>query len=81
MPRILCTTVSPLRKTPPYATGKRHTCCVSVWAATPNGAPLRHWWAPVVGEHGAGACYPPSSSSSAFASWRSALSKPSVNQP
>jgi hypothetical protein len=26
-------------------------------------------------------CYAPSSSSRAFASWRSAVSKPSVNQP
>ena len=37
--------------------------------------------ATVAGEHGARACYPPSSPSSAFASWRSAVSKPSVNQP
>ena len=34
----------PLRKTPPYATDERQTCCVSVWAATYCGAPLRHWW-------------------------------------
>ena len=41
----------PLRKTPPYATDERQTCCVSVWATTCCGAPLRHWWGD--GERGA----------------------------
>ena len=42
MPRILCTTVHATTQDP-YATDERHTCCVSVWAATRGGVPLRHW--------------------------------------
>ena len=81
MPRILCTTVHAATQDPSYATDERPTCCVAVWAARAVVPRCDTGGTTVVGEDGAGACYPPSSSSNAFASWRSAVSKPSVNQP
>src|SRR5207248_8939920 len=46
-----------------------------------GGAPVRRSWAMCSCGGCAHSCYPPSSSSKALASWRSAVSNPSLNQP